>query len=598
MRAHAASAGAIALVAIGAALACLSAGEAADPGAHTGSTGAGTGTLSPSLDPVPAHASPGAVAALARDASFGEIAVEPGEVQKRRHGEQHVEVRGRLAEGGRGDVEVTVTGPSGAESVHTVTAGSDGAFVAVIPVGRETPSGVHRIVARAAAGNATSPEVSVLVHGLAGVPNRVDILSHSRACGPESPCQRPDPIRVTRGEAVSWLNADSAVHTVAGAGDDGALAFYSSLMAPGDSFSHAFHEKGEHVYSCTIHPWVTGTVVVVEGARAAQAAPEAADAPKASAAAAGRAAVASPPPAAEAEISAWVAGGGRGPYSPGETVTVVARVAGGPSVVDGRAYYEVRDPAGREVSYGGVELDSSREARLEHAVTPAHVNGTYTYKALASMSSGRTVVASGGFDVRVPPDTAAAAAEVDGDAGGGGCLIATAAYGSELAPRVQRLREVRDSAVLTTGAGSEFMRLASGAYYAISPSIADAQRQEPALRDAVRAAVTPMVHVLGVMGHARDGSALDVIVLGSLAIAANAAIYVVAPAAALPLARRARAMFWARATACSHARTASAAEAATRPSARPAASIEAERAATHEASSARWAGADHAPRRA
>jgi len=529
--------------------------------------------------------------------------VEPGTVQKRRHGEQHVEVYGRLAGGGRGDVEVTVTGPSGAETVHTVPAGSDGAFVAVITVDRETPSGMHSIVARAAVANATSPEVSVLVHGLAGVPNRVDIVSHSRACGPESPCQVPDPIRVAQGQAVSWLNADSAVHTVAGEGDAGSRKFYSSLMAPGDSFSHTFHEAGEYGYSCTIHPWASGTVVVEGRApEAGAAAPEAgsagAAAEPAPPAAAPVGTAAPGPPAAGAAISAWVAGGARGPYSPGETVTVVARVTGGSSVVDGKAYYEIRDPSGREVSYGGAELDGLREARLGHLVTQAHVNGTYSYKALASVSSGRTVVASGSFDVRVPPEAAAEAAGAEADAEGGGCLVATAAYGSELAPRVQRLREVRDHTVLATGPGAEFMRQAAGAYYAFSPAIADAQRQEPALREAVRAAVTPMVHVLGVVGHARDGSALDVVVLGALAIAANAAIYVVAPAAALPLARRARAMFSARAMACSQASTASAAEAETRPSASPAASSDTDRAAAQEASSARCAGADHAPMRA
>lgn len=588
------------MVAIGAALACQSAGVGTDPGAHTGAARAGTGILPPSLEPVPAHASPRDAGPTARNESFGEIGAEPGAVQKRRHGEQHVEVYGRLAGGGRGDVEVTVTGPSGAESVHTVPAGSDGAFVAVITVDRETPSGIHRIVARAAVANATSPEVAVLVHGLAGVPNRVDIVSHSRACGPESPCQAPDPVRITQGETVSWLNADSSVHTVAGEEDAGSREFYSSLMAPGDAFSHTFHEAGEYVYSCTIHPWASGTVVVEGRARGAVAVAVAAA--EAAVSAAGpeppAGAPAPDPPAAEAAISAWVAGGQRGPYTPGETVTVVARVTGGPSVVDDRAYYEIRDPSGREVSYGGVQLDGSREARLEHAVTQAHVNGTYSYKALASVSSGRTVVASGAFDVRVPQAAAGAAAEAEEGDGGGGCMIATAAYGSELAPRVQRLREARDSAVLATGPGAEFMRLASGAYYAFSPAVADAQRQEPALRDAVRAALTPMVHVLGVMGHARDGNALDVVVLGALAIAANAAIYVVAPAAALPLARRARAMFSARATACSQARTASAAEAETSPSASAAASSDTDSAATQEASSARCAGADHAPMRA
>ena len=56
------------------------------------------------------------------------------------------------------------------------------------------------------------------------------------------------------------------------------------------------------------------------------------------------------------------------------------------------------------------------------------------------------------------------AAQPDGDEEGG-CLIATAAHGTELAPQVQRLREARDGAPLTTESSRAFMSAFSGAYY-------------------------------------------------------------------------------------------------------------------------------------
>ena len=60
----------------------------------------------------------------------------------------------------------------------------------------------------------------------------------------------------------------------------------------------------------------------------------------------------------------------------------------------------------------------------------------------------------------------------DGE-GSGGCLIATAAHGTELAPQVQALREYRDGTLLATGAGSASMSSFSAAYYAFSPYVAD-----------------------------------------------------------------------------------------------------------------------------
>ena len=118
----------------------------------------------------------------------------------------------------------------------------------------------------------------------------------------------------------------------------------------------------------------------------------------------------------------------------------------------------------------------------------------------------------------------------DGD--GGGCLIATAAYGSELAPQVQMLREIRDGTVMSTAAGASFMSGFNQIYYSFSPVIADAERENQMFREAVRAFITPMLVTLSVMTLADEGSEAGVLGLGAAVIALNLGMYVAAPALA------------------------------------------------------------------
>ena len=113
---------------------------------------------------------------------------------------------------------------------------------------------------------------------------------------------------------------------------------------------------------------------------------------------------------------------------------------------------------------------------------------------------------------------------------GGGCLIATAAHGTELAPAVQRLREVREG-LAGTGAGSAFLSAFNHAYYSFSPAVADLERQSPELRALVRAAAAPMVLALGIVSPAQTEA--QFVALGVLALLANAAMYAGAPAAAV-----------------------------------------------------------------
>ncbi len=110
------------------------------------------------------------------------------------------------------------------------------------------------------------------------------------------------------------------------------------------------------------------------------------------------------------------------------------------------------------------------------------------------------------------------------------CLIATASFGSEFSPHVQMLREVRDNILLSTHSGALFMRGFNSIYYSFSPAIAQAEYENPAFRDAVRAFITPMVAVLSIMTLAEEGSEIHVVTLGVSAISAIAGIYVAGPA--------------------------------------------------------------------
>ncbi|RNJ78359.1 MAG: hypothetical protein EB829_04845 [Nitrosopumilus sp. H8] len=111
-----------------------------------------------------------------------------------------------------------------------------------------------------------------------------------------------------------------------------------------------------------------------------------------------------------------------------------------------------------------------------------------------------------------------------------GCLIATATYGTELAPQVQMLREIRDNTVMSTGSGASFMTVFNDVYYSFSPYVADLERENPAFREAVKAFITPMISSLAIMSLAEDGSESHVLGLGITVIALNLGMYIAAPA--------------------------------------------------------------------
>jgi hypothetical protein len=111
---------------------------------------------------------------------------------------------------------------------------------------------------------------------------------------------------------------------------------------------------------------------------------------------------------------------------------------------------------------------------------------------------------------------------------GGGCLIATATYGSEMAPQVQRLREIRDNQLMSTDSGISFMTGFNEFYYSFSPHIADMERESPVFKEMVKIGITPLLSTLSVMSYAETDS--EVLGYGIGVILMNLGMYVAAPA--------------------------------------------------------------------
>jgi hypothetical protein len=119
--------------------------------------------------------------------------------------------------------------------------------------------------------------------------------------------------------------------------------------------------------------------------------------------------------------------------------------------------------------------------------------------------------------------------EAEKSESGGGCLIATATFGSELSPQVQSLRELRDNTLLHTNSGSSFMHGFNQFYYLFSPTIADFERENPLFKEVVKITITPMISSLAILNYANIDSEQEVLVYGIGVILLNIGMYFALP---------------------------------------------------------------------
>jgi len=201
-------------------------------------------------------------------------------------------------------------------------------------------------------------------------------------------------------------------------------------------------------------------------------------------------------------------------YGKGETVRVFGTMTGAQNFP---VAIEIKDASGKTILIRTVQTDSEGRFDLSFKVPSDAVTGSLQVVATANVA-GQTITQTKSVSLSEKPTS---------DTSGGGCLIATATFGSELAPQVQMLREIRDNKVLTTESGTSFMESFNQFYYSFSPAIADLERQNPAFKEAVRITITPMLASLSLLNFVDINSDAEMLGFGIGIISLNVGMYFV-----------------------------------------------------------------------
>ncbi|MFB5623531.1 MAG: plastocyanin/azurin family copper-binding protein [Nitrosopumilus sp.] len=105
----------------------------------------------------------------------------------------------------------------------------------------------------------TSQEPELIVEGDVIMPTKVS----RPGCEEIDRCYIPSVIVIDSGKQVTWVNQDSAFHSVtSGFYGESTGLFDSGHLDPFESYTLNFDETGTYDYFCTLHPWMKGQVIV------------------------------------------------------------------------------------------------------------------------------------------------------------------------------------------------------------------------------------------------------------------------------------------------------------------------------------------------
>ena len=108
-------------------------------------------------------------------------------------------------------------------------------------------------------GEINSKEPELLVKGDVIMPTKVS----RPGCEEIDRCYIPSVIVIDSGKQVTWVNEDSAFHSVtSGFYGEPTELFDSGHLDPFESYTINFDEIGTYDYFCTLHPWMKGQVIV------------------------------------------------------------------------------------------------------------------------------------------------------------------------------------------------------------------------------------------------------------------------------------------------------------------------------------------------
>ena len=189
---------------------------------------------------------------------------------------------------------------------------------------------------------------------------------------------------------------------------------------------------------------------------------------------------------------------------------------------------QVKDPTGTSILVRSVTANSSGDFTMQFKIPRYAMLGMYEITTSTIINDSpliRTIT----FEV-VEQQIGTVQTSTSAEDKRGGCLIATAAFGSEMAPQVQFLREIRDNTVLQTESGSAFMAGFNQFYYSFSPAVADYERENPVFKEAVRITLTPLLTSLTLLQYVDIDSESDMLGYGIGVILLNIGMYFVAPA--------------------------------------------------------------------